>query len=440
MSDFLYDTDSYKVSMQEQYASDVETIQSYGAPRKGGESVFFGLQDILLNTFVSNIYKYQDIVRAQRIWEAHGEPFPIEAFKEASKLCDVGVPLRIWSVDEGTLLQEGQPAYVVENVGGKSTRVFVPWAETALLRVWYPSSVATTSWTIRSVLKDYLVKSGDVNGLAFKLHDFGSRGASSPETAAIGGMAHLATGALGTDTGAALVRAMDSYSAELPGFSIPAAEHSTITSWGKEREVDAYRNMIKQFGKPGAIVAVVSDSYNIYTAVGEMWCKELKDDVIASGATVVIRPDSGDPVVVLPELVQMVANSYGYTTNEKGYKVLNNIRFIWGDGINQLTIWSILRQMVDMLGYSADNFAFGMGGALLQKIDRDTYGWAQKACAVQTTEGNWRDAFKNPVTDPGKVSRKGRQSIENMKLRYDCGRMYNIDSFEAIRQRVLSVT
>jgi nicotinamide phosphoribosyltransferase len=252
-------------------------------------------------------------------------------------------------------------------------------------------------------------------------------------------MAHLDTGAMGTDTGVALIRVMDSYGADLPGFSIPAAEHSTITSWGKDREVDAYRNMIKQFGKPGAIFAVVSDSYDIFAAVRDMWCGELKDEVIASGATVVIRPDSGDPLTVLPELVRIVAASYGYTVNDKGYKVLNNIRFIWGDGINELTIGSILRQMVDMLGYSADNFAFGMGGALLQKVDRDTYGWAQKACAVSNGH-EWRDIFKDPVTDPGKVSRKGNQRTENMKLRYDCGTMYNIDSFSKIQQRILSVT
>jgi nicotinamide phosphoribosyltransferase len=197
--------------------------------------------------------------------------------------------------------------------------------------------------------------------------------------------------------------------------------------------------MVRQFGKPGAILAVVSDSYDIFAATRDLWCGALKEDVISSGATVVIRPDSGDPMEVLPRLVELVASSYGYTTNAKGYKVLNNIRFIWGDGINELTIGSILRIMVDMHGYSADNFAFGMGGALLQKVDRDTYGWAQKACAV--SDGTtWREVFKDPITAPGKSSRRGNQRTENMKLRYDCGMLYNIDSFEKIQQRILSVT
>lgn len=439
MSNLLYDTDSYKVSMQEQYASEVETIQSYGGPRSGGQSVFFGLQDILLNSFMDHFPGPTAVARAERLWLAHGELFPTESFSKARSLCVRGVPLRIWSVDEGTVLEPGEAAYVVENVGGKQTRVFVPWTETNLLRVWYPSSVATNSWKIRRGIKAYLEKSGDVGGLPFKLHDFGSRGSAVPEAAAVGGMAHLATGAMGTDTGIALIRAMDSYFTDMPGYSIPAAEHSTITSWGRDREVDAYRNMIKQFGKPGAILAVVSDSYDIFKATKEMWCGALKDDVISSGATVVIRPDSGDPLQVLPILVDMVASSYGYTTNDKGYKVLNNIRFIWGDGINELTIGSILRLMVDMFGWSADNFAFGMGGALLQKVDRDTYGWAQKACQVSDGD-NWTDVFKDPVTAPGKASRRGDQRTENMKLRYDCGMLYNIDSFSKIQQRILSVT
>jgi nicotinamide phosphoribosyltransferase len=48
----------------------------------------------------------------------------------------------------------------------------------------------------------------------------------------------------------------------MEGFSIPAAEHSKITAWGRENELRAYENMLTQF--PAGLVAVVSDSYNIY--------------------------------------------------------------------------------------------------------------------------------------------------------------------------------
>jgi nicotinamide phosphoribosyltransferase len=168
--------------------------------------------------------------------------------------------------------------------------------------------------------------------------------------------------------------------------------------------------MVTQFGKPGAIVAVVSDSYNIYEAC-KMWSTgDLKQQVIDSGATVVIRPDSGDPVEVMPKMIQILSEGFGYTVNSKGYKVLNNVRMIWGDGINPLSIQAILRTMVDFLGWSIDNFAFGMGGALLQAVDRDTQKWAMK-CSSALVNGEWVEVFKDPITDSGKASLKGRVTL-----------------------------
>jgi nicotinic acid phosphoribosyltransferase len=81
------------------------------------------------------------------------------------------------------------------------------------------------------------------------------------------------------------------YDAGVCGFSIPTAEHSIITSWGRDNEVDAYRNMLKQFAKPSSLVAVVSDSYDIYKAC-ELWGTELKQQIIDSGATVVLYKDN----------------------------------------------------------------------------------------------------------------------------------------------------
>ncbi len=135
------------------------------------------------------------------------------------------------------------------------------WVETALLRsVWYPSTVATLSFKCKEILyRGLLETSEDPAGqIPFKLHDFGARGVSSAESAALGGMAHLVNFS-GTDTMEALEAAMAWYGADVAGFSIPAAEHSTMTSWGREREVDAYRNMLVQFGRPNALVAVVSE-------------------------------------------------------------------------------------------------------------------------------------------------------------------------------------
>jgi nicotinamide phosphoribosyltransferase len=244
--------------------------------------------------------------------------------------------------------------------------------------------------------------------LPFKLHDFGARGVSSLESAGLGGAAHLVN-FMGTDTVAGVLTARAYYHEPMAGFSIPAAEHSTITSWGREREVDAYANMLRQFAKPGSLVAVVSDSYDIYTAIREYWGTTLRQQVIDSGATVVIRPDSGDPVEVVHQCLELLDEAFGSTVNGKGYKVLNHVRLIQGDGVDPDSIRAILERITEA-GYATDNIAFGMGGGLLQKLNRDTQKFALK-CSAARVDGQWIDVYKDPVTDAGKTSQRGRLTL-----------------------------
>jgi nicotinamide phosphoribosyltransferase len=136
-----------------------------------------------------------------------------------------------------------------------------------------------------------------------------------------------------------------------------------------------------------------------------LWGGELKQTIIDSGATVVIRPDSGDPATVVLKCLDILAQQFGYTWNDKGYKIINNVRVLQGDGINYSSIKRILEHITGF-GYSADNVAFGMGGALLQKVDRDTQKWAMKCSAIKVN-GVWRDVYKDPITDSGKSSKKG---------------------------------
>jgi nicotinamide phosphoribosyltransferase len=191
----------------------------------------------------------------------------------------------------------------------------------------------------------------------------------------------------------------------MAGFSIPAAEHSTITAWGRDGEEAAYANMIARFGAPGAIFAVVSDSYDLYHAVDDLWGRHLRQQVIDSGATLVVRPDSGDPVTVVAKTMALLAERFGTDINGKGYRVLRNVRIIQGDGVNPQSISAILDRIVAD-GFSASNIAFGMGGALLQRLDRDTLGFAYKASAVDIA-GTWHDVFKDPATDSAKRSKRG---------------------------------
>ena len=201
------------------------------------------------------------------------------------------------------------------------------------------------------------------------------------------------------------------YGEPMAGFSIPAAEHSSITSWGRDRELLAYRNMIQKFLRKDKTVACVSDSYDIFNVIENMWCGELLDEVKATGGCLVIRPDSGEPPAMVLRCLQTLENKLGMTRNMRGYKVLPPyFKIIQGDGINIDSLREILTT-ITYHKYSTSNLAFGMGGGLLQMLDRDTQKWALKCSEITTDTGATVPVFKDPVTDPGKLSKSGRLSL-----------------------------
>lgn len=405
----LVNTDSYKVSMFKQYPVGTTGVYSYIEARGGqyDQTVFFGLQAFIKEYLLDPITQ-EDIDFAAKLYAIHGEPFNREGWEYILKKHSGYLPLVIRAVPEGTVVPVKNVLAVVENTDPNCFWL-TTWVETALLRaVWYGTTVATQSWNIKQVIKEYLVKTGDPSLIDFKLHDFGARGVSSLESAAIGGAAHLVN-FMGTDTVSGILFADQYYNAGVAGFSIPAAEHSTITSWGRANEVEAYRNMLNQFAKPGSVVAVVSDSYDVFNACENLWGGELRQQIIDSGATLVIRPDSGDPEEVCVRIIQILDKKFGSEINAKGFKVLNNVRMIQGDGVCERTIRNILGHFA-VLGYSADNIAFGMGGALLQKVDRDTQQWAMK-CSSMQKDGQWFDVQKDPITSSAKKSKAGRVTL-----------------------------
>ena len=405
----ILNTDSYKVSMFKQYPAGTTGVYSYIESRGGryDRTVFFGLQAFIKEYLLDPITQ-ADIDIAEEILTAHGEPFNRAGWQYILDKHMGYLPVVIKSVPEGTVVPVKNVLATIENTDPECFWL-TTWLETALLRaIWYPTTVATQSYTIKKVILDYLEKTGDPTTINFKLHDFGARGVSSMESAAIGGASHLVN-FMGSDTISGILFAREYYNAGIAGFSIPAAEHSTITSWGRENEVKAYDNMLKQFATPGSIVAVVSDSYDIFNAVSNLWGEELRQQVVDSGATVVIRPDSGDPLLINRQLIQILGQKFGYTTNAKGFKVLNNVRLIQGDGVNEHTIRMILGDFL-VHGWSADNIAFGMGGALLQQVDRDTQKFAMK-CSSALINGEWVDVQKDPITDSGKKSKAGRVTL-----------------------------
>ena len=410
----ILNTDSYKYSHFAQYPPETAAISAYIESRRGGDydkTLFFGLQ-MFLKEYLSKPVTTADVDEAEEMITAHGLPFHRSGWDTLVERHGGLLPIMIEALPEGMIVPASTPMVQVRNTDPDF--FWLPtFIETALLRaVWYPSTVATVSWHVRQMIAETLNKTCDDPGpiLPFRLHDFGARGATSHEQAGLGGVAHLVN-FLGTDTVAGLVNGRRYYHEPMAGFSIPAAEHSTMTSWGEEREAAAYENMVTQFGGDGKLVAVVSDSYDLFRAVRKIWGETLKDKVENMGGTVVVRPDSGDATRVPIDTIEMLGEIFGFSVNQKGFKVLAPcVRVIQGDGITPRTIRVLLETMAER-GWSAENLAFGMGAGLLQKVNRDTLRFAMKANARLDTDGNWHGISKDPKTDPGKASKRYRQAV-----------------------------
>jgi nicotinamide phosphoribosyltransferase len=317
------------------------------------------------------------------------------------------LPVKINAVPEGTVVPTKNVLMTVENTDPHCYWL-VNYLETFLVQVWYPMTVCTNSYFQKHLIKRYLEETGEegcLAGLGFKLHDFGFRGSSSVESSGLGASAHLVN-FMGTDTVSGLVIPRKFYGETgCAGFSIPASEHSTITSWGRENEVEAMRNMLEKY--PTGPVACVSDSFDIYNACTNLWGGELKEKVMEREGFLVVRPDSGEPKEIVLKCCELLGEKFGTKVNSKGFKILDDhVRIIQGDGVSYETIGEILAVLKEN-GWSADNTAFGSGGALLQRLDRDTQKCAFKCCHIEIGEEH-RDVYKEPITDPGKKSKKGQ--------------------------------
>lgn len=406
----LTQTDSYKLSHFKQYPEGTEHVYSYIEARKGSYPVVvLGISDFCSK--LSNGLTHENVDELRSLSIIHGVPFNDEGFQSLlSKYVGIGFPVRVMGVPEGTVVNPSTPIATIVNTDPE-----FPWLtsffETLFLRcVWYPSTVASRSRYIKTRIAEFMrITGADMGSLDFKLNDFGSRGASSSETAALGGAGFL-TQFQGTDNIDAIMYLRDVYGEPMAGFSIPATEHSTVTSWGREGEKAMYENFIRKNGGEGKLFACVSDSYNIWDALS-LW-KELEPVLLEVGGTLVVRPDSGDPVMTPVRVISDLMQLFGYTTNDKGFRVLpDHIRVIQGDGVDEQSIVRIMQQMVDS-SMSIDNIAFGMGGGLLQKCDRDTLGFAMK-CSAASVKGEWRDVYKDPVHG-GKTSKRGLVTVDGV--------------------------
>lgn len=418
----LLATDVYKMGHMEQYAPNCNKVYSYLTARTDktfNTTVFFGLQ-YYLKEYLSvkltpemgeEFLKYRKMILGNN---------SVEVEQQIRDLCKLGYfPLEIKAVEEGTVMPVKNVLMTITNTHPDFHWV-VGFVESLILKLWYSITVASCCFKYRTLVDNAFsdTVSEDMMFLKdFTVHDFGYRGDSSEEGAAVSGAAHLIS-FCGSDTVPALPFVERYYNANTTGLimaSVPASEHSVMCSFGRENEFGAFENMLKLY--PSGIVSIVSDTFDVYRVLTE-FAARLKDTILSRDGKVVFRPDSGNPEYIIcgnpdaPEgsnewkgAIRLLDEMFGSSMNSKGYKMLNpKVGLIYGDGMYferyQLTL-DRLKQM----GYAASNLVIGVGG-ILRNHSRDTLGFAIKATYVEVA-GEKREIEKDPITDQKKKSHKG---------------------------------
>jgi nicotinamide phosphoribosyltransferase len=429
--------DFYKLAHRPMYPKGTEVVYSTWTPRASrmrgvDQVVAFGLQAFIKDKLISLLNKNffnrpKDEVMAEfkRIIQfTLGDQNPDTSHLE--ELYDLGyLPLSIKALPEGTVVPLRVPTFTMQNTD-KRFAWLTNYIETlASCENWQASTSATIGREYRKLLDAGAMKTvGNTDFVMFQGHDFSMRGMSSLASAISSGMGHLLS-FVGTDTVPAIQAAEYLYKAnvekELVGTSIPASEHSIQCAYGDDMEY--FRRLINEV-HPNGFVSIVSDGYDFWDVIGRV-IPALKQDILARkggpvGDKVVIRPDSGDPVLIVcgdpdgkTELerkgaVEALWDIFGGTITEKGYKLLDShIGLIYGDAITLLRAQEIIDRLAAK-GFASINVVFGIGSYTYQYNTRDTFGYALKStmCVIN---GQEKQIFKDPKTDNGiKKSQKGR--------------------------------
>jgi len=406
----ITNTDNYKHCHYSLYPPGTEYISSYIESRGGSFPVtmFVGLQAFIRDYLMRPI-TLEDIDRGEYLCREQGMHFNRENWLGILNDHDGFLPVEIEAVAEGTVLPSKNVLVQLINTDPKYFWV-TSFFETALLRaIWYPTTIGTISWLAKQMIKQALERTSDhPEMLRHCLHDYGARGVSSQQSAALGGMAHLVNFNQ-SDTTPGILAAKKFYNAVSPSNSGPNSEHAGFSAWGPENEAAAMRNMLETYREAG-VALLLTDTYDHENAVRNIMGKELKEMIQNFPGLVGARPDSGDPVEVTATTTEWLMEAFGYETNSKGYKVLPPyIRVVQGDGITLDSLREIYIEL-ERRGLAADNALFGMGGGLLQHCNRDTMNFGQKANAVQIN-GKWIDISKTPTGASFKISKAGRLAL-----------------------------
>jgi nicotinamide phosphoribosyltransferase len=490
----LTNTDSYKLGHAAMYQDGTTKVYSNFTPRSMShfnvpeqykadkKIVWFGLQGFLheLNQVWKETFFDIDVDTVCSEFSAFVAPFCGPNGFDVTRLRELHaigyLPLEIKALPEGARVPIGVPVFTITNTA--DTAFWLPnYLETWLsTEMWKTTTSATMARVYRKIIDEYAdLTGGNKEFVAFQGHDFSMRGMSGIIDGGKSGAGHLLSFA-GTDVLSAVHYINEYYHGKstFVGCSVPASEHSVMSTETKEEELEVFRRLIKMY--PSGVVSLVSDTYDFFQVVTK-FATILKDDILnrvpdSMGlAKVVFRPDSGDPVKIIcgnpdapvdsPEYkgaVECLWDIFGGTVNDKGYKTLNpRVGLIYGDSITVERCEEILKQLAAK-GFASDNIVFGIGSYTYQHQTRDTLGFAMKA-TYRETNGKGVAIFKDPKTDSGtkksakgllcvhksplsgdyilvdQVSVEGEQKGE-LKTVYLNGNILVDDSFEVIRARL----
>lgn len=431
MLDFITATDFYKTDHRRQMTPGTTRILENWTARAGrlegvDAAVFFGLRahlkydltDLANRTFFSRpksdvLYDYQlmldNCLGPTEIGTEH-----IGALHDLQYL-----PLEYCALPEGTLVPYKVPMFTVENTHDDFAWVAGYLETLTSSRVWLSCTSATAALRYRQLLDRYAnLSGGDMTFVDWQGHDFSFRGMGSPEAAAMSGAGHLLS-FLGTDTIPAIKLLHDVYEGKGKiGGSVAATEHMVMCLGGQEDEISTFRRLLGLY--PKGIVSVVSDTWNLWKVITEI-LRQLKSEIMSRPGKLVIRPDSGDPVLSLTGdasappgspahkgVVQLLDEGFGSWVNRAGYRELDpHIGAIYGDSITPERAQQICERLMAK-GYASTNVVLGIGSYTYQYATRDTHGFAMKATWA-LVNGEERFLSKAPITDSGmKKSARGR--------------------------------
>ena len=448
MSNLLLSTDSYKFSHRRQYPEGTTQIYSYMTARGSripgvDKVVFYGLR-YYVEKYLAKGISAENVMEAIDIVSRHLGPDAIDPDmrKMLFRLAQWRkLPIHIKALPEMSEVDMNVPLFTITNT---SPRYYwlTNFLETLLCKVWYPSTLATSSLRMKRLLDYFAAQTCDDDShVQWQSHDFSYRGVSSQESAEIAGLVHLLYSS-GTDTVGALKPYEETYGS-FKGWSVSASEHSTATMYGSgEGEYDYLNRMLDIY--PKGIVSVVADSFDYYNFITRV-VSDLRYRIKERDGKVVIRPDSspktplevicGDPEAPYgsPEQkgsLQILWEIFGGTVNSKGYKVLDpHIGLIYGDAISFDMADKIFRMMA-WQKWASSNIVFGTGAFGRQMVSRDTFNFAIKA-TYGVVNGVGREIYKDPATDKKKRSAKGLLYVGQ----HDDGTFYYEDQVSPEREQ-----